>query len=183
MDSPTVRRARRAVAVVFAVHGCVSGTFAARVPWIQQHLQLDAGQLGLALVMPALGGLATLPFAGAVVDRLGGRTATRMLISAWCLALTVMASAPNRWILMVVFAAAGAAAATSDMAMNAEGVAVEKALDRPVMSGLHGMWSVGALAGGGAGAAAVQAGLGAPAHFAVAGGLLLMVGAAAAGRL
>ena len=50
-----VRRARYAVAAVFAVHGAVTGSFATRVPWIQDHASVSAGQLGLALAFPALG--------------------------------------------------------------------------------------------------------------------------------
>lgn len=47
------RRARVSIALVFALHGSVTGTFATRIPWIQHHLDLGPGQLGLALVMPA----------------------------------------------------------------------------------------------------------------------------------
>ena len=47
-----IRRARYAVAAVFAVHGAVTGSFATRVPWIQDHASVSAGQLGLALAFP-----------------------------------------------------------------------------------------------------------------------------------
>lgn len=50
-----VRRARYAVASVFAVHGAVTGSFATRVPWIQDHAGVSAGQLGIALAFPAIG--------------------------------------------------------------------------------------------------------------------------------
>ncbi|HZM81834.1 MAG TPA: MFS transporter [Candidatus Limnocylindrales bacterium] len=177
--TPVAARARWAVAAIFAVHGCVSGSFAARIPWIKEHLGLDAGQLGLALIMPALGAIITMPFAGRVVNRVGGRTATRVLISLWCLALILLPLMPNRWLLMVMLLMAGAAAGTADMAMNAEGVAVEKELRRSVMSGLHGMWSVGGLIGGGIGAAAAKAGIGAPVNLAVVGSVLLIAGVGA----
>jgi len=174
--SPTVVRARWAVAAIFAVHGGVSGSFAARIPWIKDHLGMGAGELGLALIMPALGAIIAMPFAGRVVNRVGGRTATRVLISLWCLALIIIPLMPNQWLLMAALLVAGAAAGTSDMAMNAEGVAVEKELRRSIMSGLHGMWSVGALAGGAIGAVAANAGIGAPFNLAVVGSLLLVVG-------
>lgn len=47
-----VRRARYAVGAVFAVHGAVTGSFATRVPWIQDHAGVSPGQLGLALAFP-----------------------------------------------------------------------------------------------------------------------------------
>lgn len=180
MITPTVPasvpRARWAVAAIFAVHGCATGSFAARIPWIKEHLGMDAGQLGLALIMPALGAILTMPFAGRVVNRVGGRTATRVLISLLCLAIMVIPLMPNRWLLMVILFVSGAAAGTSDMAMNAEAVAVEKELRRSVMSGLHGMWSVGGLLGGGIGVVAAKVGIGAPVNLAVVGSVLLIVG-------
>lgn len=179
MISRAVVRARWAVATIFAVHGAVTGSFAARIPWIKDDLGLSEGQLGLALMMPALGALSSMPFAGRLVNRIGGRHATRLLIGLWCGALVIIPLAPNRWVLMIFLLLAGAAAGTSDMAMNAEGVAVEKAMQRSIMSGLHGMWSVGTLVGGGLGAGAAKLQIGAPANLAVAGVLLLIAGVAA----
>ncbi len=69
MPSSEVRRARRASAVVFAVHGCVTGSFAARVPWIASHVGIDAGRLGLALLMPGIGALLAMPFSGRLAHR------------------------------------------------------------------------------------------------------------------
>jgi MFS family permease len=174
--TPAVRRARWAVAIIFAVHGAVSGSFAARIPWIADHLNMSAGQLGLALVMPALGALSGMPFAGRAVGRFGGKTATRLFVALWAVALILMPLAPNRWVLMVVLYLAGAAAGTGDMAMNAEGVAVEKVLGRSIMSSLHGMWSVGGLVGAGIGAGAAYLGIGAPLNLAVVGTVLLVTG-------
>jgi predicted MFS family arabinose efflux permease len=177
--TPAVRQARWAVAVIFAVHGAVTGSFAARIPWIADHLSLSAGQLGLALIMPALGALSAMPFAGRVVDRFGGKTATRLFVGLWAVSLIAMPLSPNRWVFMAVLLFAGAAAGTGDMAMNAEGVAVEKSLGRSIISGLHGMWSVGGLIGAGLGAGAAYLGIGAPANLAVMGALLLVAGVTA----
>ncbi len=176
MITTELTRARWAVALVFAVHGTVSGSFAARIPWIADHLRLEAGQLGLALLMPAIGALVSMPFAGRLVSRFGGKVVTRVFLALWTGSVMVLAFAPNRWVLMAVLLAAGASAGTSDMAMNAEGVAVEKGLGRSIMSSLHGMWSVGGLIGGGIGAAAAYLRIGAPANLATIGFLLLIVG-------
>lgn len=58
-----LRRARFAVAAVFCVHGSVTGSFATRIPWIQEHAGVSAGQLGLALAFPALGASLAMPLA------------------------------------------------------------------------------------------------------------------------
>ncbi|MDI1466402.1 MFS transporter [Catellatospora sp. KI3] len=173
--SRDLTRARWAVATIFAVHGAASGSFAARIPWIAEHLHLSQGRLGLALIMPAIGSLSSMPFTGRLIARVGGRTATRVLIVAWCAAIGVLALAPNVWAFMGMLLLAGVTAGTSDIAMNAEGVAVEQGLGRSVMSGLHGMWSLGGLIGSGIGAAAAFVGIGAPVNLGVMAVLLAVV--------
>ncbi|MFE4971452.1 MFS transporter [Kitasatospora sp. NPDC056651] len=139
------RRARASIALVFCVHGAVSGSFVTRIPWIQEHLHLSTGQLGLALVMPAVGSSLAMPLAGRFVHRYGGRAAVRGLISLWCLALALPALAPSLPVLCAALLVYGATAGMADVAMNAQGVEIEQRLDRSIMSGLHGMWSAGGL--------------------------------------
>ncbi|WP_354638454.1 MFS transporter [Kitasatospora camelliae] len=140
-----VRRARVSVALVFAVHGAVTGTFVTRIPWIQDHLGLSPGQLGLALVFPAVGASLAMPLAGRIVHRLGARTALRGLLALWCLSLALPALSPHLVLLCLTLFLYGATAGMADVAMNAQGVEVEERLGRSIMSGLHGMWSAGGL--------------------------------------
>ena len=65
-----------------------------------------------------------------------------------------MALAPNLAALVAALALFGAANGIMDVAMNAHGVAVETRLQQPIMSSLHGMFSLGGLLGAGAGARA-----------------------------
>ncbi|MER7708808.1 MFS transporter [Kitasatospora sp. NPDC097605] len=143
------RRARLAVSLVFAVHGAVGGTFASRIPWIKDHLHLSPGQLGLALVMPAIGSSLAMPLAGRVVHRFGGRAAVAGLLSLCCLALALPVLAPSLPVLCLFLLTFGATAGMSDVAMNAQGVEIEQRLGRSIMSGLHGMWSAGGLVAAG----------------------------------
>ncbi|MFJ7015289.1 MFS transporter [Streptomyces albogriseolus] len=174
-----VRRARYAVAAVFAVHGAVTGSFATRVPWIQDHAGVSAGQLGLALAFPALGASLAMPLAGGISHRFGARNALRGLLALWTLALVLPALAPNLLTLCLALLVYGATAGMSDVAMNALGVEVENRLDRSIMSGLHGMWSVGAVVGSAAGTLAAHLGSDARLHHALAAGVLTVVGFAA----
>lgn len=165
-----------AVAVTFAVHGAVTGSFATRIPWIQEHLHAGPGELGLALLAPAVGSLVAMPMAGRVIHRFGGRTATRWLIALWSAVLAFPALAPNLPSLFGILVVYGAVAGMCDVAMNAQGVVVEQRLSRSIMSGLHGMWSVGALAGGAVGSLAAQADVDARVHLAVMASALLAIG-------
>ncbi|MEI7032037.1 MFS transporter [Streptomyces pratensis] len=171
-----VRRARVAVAAVFAVHGAVTGSFATRVPWLQDHAGVSAGQLGLALAFPAIGASVAMPLAGRISHRFGARDALRGLLALWTLALALPALAPNLPVLCAALFVYGATAGMSDVAMNALGVEVENRLDKSIMSGLHGMWSVGTLAGSAAGTVAAHVGTDARLHHALAALLLTVLG-------
>lgn len=166
-DLERPRRARTSVALVFAVHGAVGGTFVTRIPWLQERLGLSPGQLGLALVMPAIGSFLAMPLAGRFVHRYGGRAAVRGLLTIWCLALVLPALAPSLPLLCVALFGYGATAGMADVAMNAQGVEIEQRLGRSIMSGLHGMWSVGGLLASGVGILAAHQDLDAPVQLAV----------------
>ncbi|MCE7079673.1 MFS transporter [Streptomyces sp. ST2-7A] len=165
LPSPDVRRARRSVGAVFTVHGAVTGCFATRIPWIQEHLGLSTGQLGLALAFPAIGAAVAMPMAGRIVHRWGARAALRTLLVLWCLALALPALAPHPIALCAALAIFGATAGMADVVMNAQGVEVEERYGRSIMSGLHGLWSVGALIGSAVGVAVVHLGVDARIHL------------------
>jgi MFS family permease len=175
-DQGQVKRARYAVAAVFAVHGAVTGSFATRVPWIQDHASVSAGQLGLALAFPALGASVAMPLAGSISHRFGARNALRGLISLWTLALVLPALSPNLLTLCLALFVYGATAGMADVAMNALGVEVESRLGRSIMSSLHGMWSVGTLVGSAAGTLAAHLGSDARLHHALAAAVLTVLG-------
>ncbi|MEU3979852.1 MFS transporter [Streptomyces sp. NPDC026672] len=182
-EEHAVRRARYAVAAVFAVHGAVTGSFATRVPWVQDHASLSAGQLGFALAFTALGASCAMPLAGRISHRFGSRTALRWLMAMWTLSLVLPGLAPNLYTLCLAMFVYGASSGTADVVMNALGVEVERRLGKSIMSGLHGMWSGGALIGSAAGTLAAHLGSDARLHFALAAAVLTVLGVLTAGQV
>ena len=173
--SPTLRRARVATSAIFAVHGAVVGTFAARVPWVADHVGVGAGGLGIALLMPGVGALLAMPLSARLAHRFDLRPLVRVLIVVWCAALVLPALPTSLPLLCVCLIGYGAAAGIADVAMNAHAVLVEERYERSVMSGFHGWWSVGGLGGSAVAALAARAGLGAPLHFALTSAGLIVV--------
>ena len=66
--------------------------------------------------------------------------------------------APNPVALGAILFVFGAVNGAMDVSMNAHGVAVERDLERPIMSSLHGGWSVGGFFAAGLSAVAGAAG-------------------------
>ena len=171
-DSLKVPSERVGVAAAFLIHATVSGTCAPRLPAIKASLDLSTGMLGTALVGLAVGLLAGTRLAGAPVDRVGSRPVMRAGFPALCASLVLPALAGSAATLFLALLALGLASGVLDVAMNAQGVEVERHRRRPLLSGLHGLWSVGL--GAGAGTAALAAAIGADPllHFVVVGAVL-----------
>lgn len=148
-------RDRVTVSAIFIIHGMVSGTLATRIPFIQERVHADIGGLGIALLAPSAGAVVVMPFAGALYRRMGARSFTGLAMAMWAAALALPALATNLVVLCGLLAVYGVAAGLSDIAINAQGAAVEQAVGRPIMPGLHGLWYVGALLASGVGALAV----------------------------
>jgi MFS family permease len=160
-----IRRARVSAGTAFALHGAAQGSFATRIPWIQDHVDLSTAVLGLALAFPAIGASVAMPLASRIMHRYGARAAVRGLMVLWCLALALPALAPSLPVLCGALLLFGAGAGMADVAINAQGVDVERHHGASIMSGLHGLWSVGALSGAALGVTAVHLGLDARIHL------------------
>lgn len=160
-----VRRARGAVAVVFMFLGTAIGLWASRIPDIKRTLGLDDAQFGLLLLVMAVGAVISFPVAGRFIDRLGAAKMTKSLTFATLLAVTCLAFSETVWMMAPVAFVAGWFIGAMDVSMNAWGAEVEVDLGRPIMSSLHGLFSVGAGAGAAAGAGALLLGLSVIEHF------------------
>jgi predicted MFS family arabinose efflux permease len=132
------------------------------------------------LLFVSIGSLAAMPFAGRLVHAVRPRVAVPLLMVLLCLSVIPTAFAPSLPTLCAALFVSGATAGSADVAMNAQGVAVEQARGKSIMSGLHGMWSVGGLVGSAFGALAARADMPATVHFVIAGVVLAAVAVAAA---
>ena len=149
---------RAAVSAAFLIHATVSGTWAPRLPAIKESLGLSDGELGTALVGLAIGLVVGTRVAGAPVDRFGSRPVMRGGFPLRAATLVLPGLADSLVTLLLSLFVLGLASGALDVAMNAQGIEVERHLGRPILSGLHGLWSVGL--GIGAGLAALAAAIG-----------------------
>ncbi|CAO3407966.1 MFS transporter [Azospirillum largimobile] len=143
--------ARWATVAAFFLNGTVFGVWATQIPLLKNRLDLSPAVLGVALLCLAVGALTAMIASGPLLGRLGSAPVTRVTALLFAAFLPLPALVPDVVTLCIVLALFGASGGTMDVAMNAQGALVERRLGRPIMSSLHGMWSLGGLAGAGLG--------------------------------
>jgi fucose permease len=154
------RFARRAVAAVFIANGLLFASWTAHIPSVQHSLRFSDGTLGIALLGAPVGSVMAMLAIAPLLPRYGSKLLVRITLVGYCAAGPLVGLAGS---LPAIFGALllwGAFQGALDVAMNTQAIAVERAGRRPLMSGLHGTWSIGAFAGAGIGAVAVGAHLG-----------------------
>jgi fucose permease len=161
-------RGRVGVAAAFLGHAVVFGTWASRVPAVKHALGLSNAQLGLALFGMAAGTLLGSRLGGVLASRFGAWRIVRTGLPILAASLVLAAVAGDLATLTAALVALGVTAAVVDVAMNSEAVVVERGHGRPLMSGFHGFWSVGLMAGAVAGIGAAALDLRPVVHFALA---------------
>ncbi|WP_175780729.1 MFS transporter [Burkholderia cenocepacia] len=165
---PARQRARTASMALFFVAGMMYASWGVHVPTVRDKFALSPGLLSIALFAVAGGSIVAMLSIARWIARVGSRTACLAggLVMSACAALILVV--PDYWMLLAVLALFGFSMATLDVAMNAEASAVEIALGKPIMSSLHGMFSIGGMAGAAAGGALLSAGMAPAAHLALA---------------
>jgi hypothetical protein len=149
---------RQATFVVFATNGAMIGTWVAHIPWLQERLDISKTTIGFALLCMAVGALIAMPLTGQVLAGRSSAGVARLATLVYCLMLPLPLLAPSPVALGAILFVFGAANGVMDVSMNAHGVAVERDLGKPIMSSLHGGWSVGGFLAAGLAALAGAAG-------------------------
>ncbi len=106
----------------------------------------DAG-LGLVLLALGAGALVSMPLAGFIIARIGSRAVILNASMAFFAMLPLLASLGSIPLTILCLFIFGAANGLMDIAMNAQGVIVERLVGRPIFSSLHGMFSIGGILG------------------------------------
>lgn len=142
--------ARAALFALFVVIGVATSTWVTRTPALRDALQASTEQMGLILFGFSAGSMAGILSSNWLVERWHARQATAagMAVNLCGLALLAvgagLASVP---VVVVGFMLFGVGMGWADIAVNVEGGAIEKLEQRPLMTTLHGCFSLGAMLG------------------------------------
>ncbi len=145
----SLRSAANATRIAFIANGLAFASWAPIIPFAKANTGVDEAALGLLLLCLGIGSVISMPITGWLCARHGTRP--MILISALIMAcaLPFLAYLVTYWALAITLLIFGAAIGTLDVAMNIHAAEVEKRSGRALMSGFHGMFSVGAICGAG----------------------------------
>jgi MFS family permease len=136
-----------AVGAIFAINGLVIGSWAGVLPALRTRLGIDAGTLAVLLFVVGVAAVASMQVGGRMADRVGSRRVTLSVLPLMIGGALVLAFATSCPMAIVAGVLIGLGNGATDVAMNALGVAVEKARPIPVLSRFHAFWSIGTFAG------------------------------------
>ncbi|MRV76505.1 MFS transporter [Duganella sp. FT92W] len=137
----------RSTRLAFFANGIAMSAWAPLVPYAKTRLQLEPAHLGMILLCLGIGSMLAMPATGALTARFGCRKVMTASGSLVCAILPMLALASSPLQLALALFLFGASIGTMDVAMNVQAVEVEKHRGIPLMSGFHGMYSVGGFAG------------------------------------
>ncbi|MFF5110068.1 MFS transporter [Streptosporangium sp. NPDC000509] len=162
-----LRAARTGAVLTFVLAGLLCGSMTVRIPALSDKLGLSEASVGVTLLVWGLGALITMQSMRGVMARFGSRSILRVAAPLTAITLALLAVAPSFPLVLVASGLFGMAFGAVDVAMNAQGSAVERAYDRPLMNGMHAGWCVGAISAGLLGTVAIVAGLSITVHLAL----------------
>ncbi|MCJ2036526.1 MFS transporter [Methylobacterium sp. J-068] len=180
IGTPEIRSTR----LLFLIVGFGVAAWAPLVPFVKARAGLDDATLGLLLLCLGIGSLLTMPVAGALARRFGARPILILAVAATGAALAVLSHAAGLPALALALTGLGMGLGALDCLMNLQAVAVERRAGRPMMSGFHGLYSLGCIVGAAGFSALLSLGLTPPAAtLAVVAGIVAALAAALPGIL
>nr|WP_035303203.1 MFS transporter [Actinokineospora inagensis] len=137
------RRAQLAVAALFCLLGFQYATWAAQIPALQSRMSLSPAELGVLLLATGVGATVSFPLVATLMRRLGSRGLACLSGLVLCLVLVALAAVSSYPLALLVLFIDGIAVCCLNVAMNAQGAALEEKFSRTTMAKLHATFSGG----------------------------------------
>jgi len=139
--------AKKATQYIFLVCGFALSSWAPMVPFAKERLHLNDGNLGLLLLLFGMGAISMMPISGYLSKRYGTRIVILVSGLVAAIFLPILLLMPSSLTMGAALFVFGGGIGVIDVAMNSHGIHVQNQYGRPIMSSLHGLFSVGGLCG------------------------------------
>jgi MFS family permease len=156
---------RIAVSSLFFLHGLCFSTWGARIPDIQEKLQLSEAELGSVLFGMPIGSLISMPIAAWAVSKFGSRTVLLGAITGYGAVLSTLGLADSGVALISLLVLFGFVSNFVNVSLNTQAIDLEHIFQRSIMASLHGLWSSAGFAGAALGSIMISASISPSFHF------------------
>ena len=149
-DTDTMKsKLNRSISVYFLLLGFIYACWASRIPDLQRLAGLSDSGLGVALLGAAFGAFSAIFVTPRIIGRLSSKRTILLSCALFALSSVALAACTSGLALGALLFWLGVVSAILDIAINTQAVAAERESGRPIMSSLHGMFSLGVALGGG----------------------------------
>ncbi len=169
------RLALVAVAGQFFVNGAMTASFIARAPQIRDRLGVAVDEFGLLLTIASVFGLLGSLVAGRLIHAATTKGVLQAGAVVMVLSLLVIGAARSPAVWLIGMSTYLFVDVLVDISMNLQGSWISARRHAPVMNRLHGLWSLGILAGGLGAVAANVAGLSTLTHLVIVAAVMALV--------
>ena len=166
-----LQRRTWALFMFFFLPGLLMASWATRTPAIRDTLSVSTAEMGAVLFGLSIGSMSGILCSAWLVKRFGTRKVIRTTMSCAIVGMLVLSLA--LWLTSPLLFALGlgvfgASFGSAEVAINIEGAAVEREMNKTVLPMMHGFYSFGTLAGAGVGMALTAFGVAATTHIVLA---------------
>ncbi|HAK7321280.1 TPA: MFS transporter [Salmonella enterica] len=151
-----LKRRTWALFMFFFLPGLLMASWATRTPAIRDILSVSTAEMGAVLFGLSIGSMSGILCSTWLVKRFGTRKVIRMTMTCAVGGMVILSVAlwcASPLIFALGLAVFGASFGAAEVAINVEGAAVERELNKTVLPMMHGFYSFGTLAGAGVGMA------------------------------
>lgn len=143
MTDSIVPRSRLATQLVFLASGFTASSWAPLIPYAKDRLSADKKTMGQLLLCVGMGAIISMTFVSSLCAKVGCKKVIVITSIMTGIGLSVLILAPQKMLLAGLLLLFGILFGSLDVAMNIHAVEVERLSKTSLMSGFHGMFSVG----------------------------------------
>ncbi|MBH0765294.1 MFS transporter [Salmonella enterica] len=151
-----LKRRTWALFMFFFLPGLLMASWATRTPAIRDILSVSTAEMGAVLFGLSIGSMSGILCSAWLVKRFGTRKVIRTTMTCAVTGMVILSVAlwcASPLIFALGLAVFGASFGAAEVAINVEGAAVERELNKTVLPMMHGFYSFGTLVGAGVGMA------------------------------
>lgn len=130
----------------FFFYGIINGLWATRTPAIRDILSISTAEMGAVLFGLSIGSMSGILCSAWLVKRFGTRKVIRTTMSCAVIGMAILSVAlwlHSAWLFAFGLAVFGASFGAAEVAINVEGAAVEREMNKTVLPMMHGFYSLG----------------------------------------